>query len=74
MSYKFSVVLEKDDNGYFAYCPELEGCYSQGKNYEEAIKNFREAIELYIETMSVDEIKQSVSKEVINTTIEVKVA
>lgn len=74
MSYKFSVVLEKDDNGYFAYCPELEGCYSQGKNYEEAIKNIREAIELYIETMSVDEIKQSVSKEVINTTIEVKVA
>ncbi len=26
MSLKISVVIEKDDNGYFAFCPELEGC------------------------------------------------
>ena len=28
--YKVSVVIEKDEDGYFAYCPELQGCYTQG--------------------------------------------
>jgi len=52
MSYKVSVVVEKDEAGYYAYSPELAGCQSQGNSYEEVIKNIREAIELYIETMS----------------------
>ncbi len=30
-SYKFSVVFEKDKDGYFAFCPELQGCYTQGE-------------------------------------------
>ncbi len=30
MSYKVGVVIEKDENGYYAFCPELEGCQSQG--------------------------------------------
>jgi len=29
-SYKFSVAVEKDKNGYFAFASELQGCYSQG--------------------------------------------
>lgn len=29
-TYKFSVVIEKDRDGYFAFCPELRGCYTQG--------------------------------------------
>ncbi|HHH84319.1 MAG TPA: type II toxin-antitoxin system HicB family antitoxin, partial [Thermoplasmatales archaeon] len=28
--YRLSIVVEKDDNGYFAFCPELQGCYTQG--------------------------------------------
>ena len=37
MSYKVSIVIEKDEYGYYAYSPELEGCQSQGDSLEEAI-------------------------------------
>jgi predicted RNase H-like HicB family nuclease len=45
----FSVVIERDKEGYFVMCPELQGCYSQGKTYEEALSNIKEAIELHVE-------------------------
>ena len=47
--YKFSVVIEKDIDGYFAFCPELQGCYTQGDTYEEVIGNIRDAIRLHTE-------------------------
>ena len=47
--YSFSVIVERDKDGYFAFCPELQGCYSQGDTYEEAIKNIKDAIRLHIE-------------------------
>ena len=43
------VLVEKDEDGYFAYCPLLQGCYTQGETYEEAIDNLRDAIRLHIE-------------------------
>jgi len=43
------VVVEKDEDGYFAYCPLLQGCYTQGDTYEEALDNLRDAIRLHIE-------------------------
>ena len=46
--YKFSVVIEKDKEGYFAFCPELQGCYTQGDTYEEVLENIRDAIRLHI--------------------------
>jgi predicted RNase H-like HicB family nuclease len=58
MSYKARVVIEKDEYGYYAYCPELEGCQTQGDSLEETINNMKEAIELYLETMSDDEVKR----------------
>jgi predicted RNase H-like HicB family nuclease len=73
MSYKVNVVIEKDEHGYYAYCPELEGCQSQGETFEETLKNIREAVELYLETLSEDEIKASLSKEIVTTSLEVKV-
>lgn len=57
MSYKVNVVIEKDENGYYAYCPELEGCQTQGDSLEEILTNIKEAIELYLETLSEDEIR-----------------
>lgn len=74
MSYKVSVVIEKDEYGYYAYCLELEGCQTQGDSLEEVMSNIKEAIELYLETLSEDEIKASLSKEILTTTLEVKVA
>ena len=36
--HRFTVVIERDEEGYFAFCPELQGCYTQGKTYEEVLK------------------------------------
>jgi len=47
--YKFSVVIERDIDGYFALCPELQGCYTQGDTYEEVLGNIKDAIRLHIE-------------------------
>ena len=47
-SYRFSVVIERDQDGYFAFCPELEGCYTQGDTYEEVLENIRDAIWLHV--------------------------
>ena len=61
--YRFSVVIEKDKDGYFAFTPELQGCYSQGDTYEEAIENIRDAIALHVEDRldSGEEVPQSES-------------
>jgi len=48
-AYKFSVVIERDMDGYFALCPELQGCYTQGDTYEEVLDNIKDAIRLHIE-------------------------
>ena len=47
--YRLSVVVEKDADGYFVFCPELQGCYSQGDTYEEALETIKDAIKLHIE-------------------------
>jgi predicted RNase H-like HicB family nuclease len=74
MSYKVNVVIEKDDHGYYAYAPELEGCQSQGDSYEEALENIREAVELYLETLDEEERTQYLSKEILTTSLEVNLA
>lgn len=48
--YKFTVVVEKDEDGFYvASGPLLQGCYSQGETYEEALENIKDAIRLHIE-------------------------
>jgi predicted RNase H-like HicB family nuclease len=71
--YKVNVIIEKDEYGYYAYCPELEGCQTQGDSFEEVLSNIKEAIKLYLETLSKDEIKAFLSKEILTTSLEVKV-
>jgi len=74
MSYKVSIVVEKDEHGYYAYCPELEGCQTQGESLEEVMANIREAIELYLETLPEEERQDYLSHEIYTTSLEVKVA
>jgi predicted RNase H-like HicB family nuclease len=50
MTRRASVVIEKDEYGFYAWCPELEGCHSQGRTLDEAIAAIREATELYLES------------------------
>jgi len=48
--YKFTVVVERDEDGiYIASVPLLQGCYTQGETYEEALENIKDAIKLHIE-------------------------
>ena len=63
MSYRLTAVIEKDTDGYYAYCPILTGCQSQGDTLEEAQDNIREAIVLYLETLTSDERKSLFDRE-----------
>ena len=74
MKYKVNVIIEKDDFGYYAYCPELEGCQSQGSSFEEVNKNIKEAIELYIETLSTEDKQKYLSHEIFTTSMEINIA
>jgi predicted RNase H-like HicB family nuclease len=48
---ELTIVLEpQEEGGYTAYVPSLPGCISQGKTKADAIKNIKEAIELYLES------------------------
>ncbi len=38
---KASVVIEKDEHGFYAWCPELKGCQSQGNTLEETVANIK---------------------------------
>lgn len=52
---KYTVILEPGEDGYIIVnVPALPGCITQGKTREEALKNAREAIELYIEVLKED--------------------
>ena len=73
MTYKVSVVIEKDEYGYYAYCPELPGCQTQGDNLDEILENIKEAVELYLETLPKDDIADFLSKEILTTSLEVNV-
>lgn len=49
---RYTVILERDPSGILvAHVPALRGCVSQGRNKREAIRNIKEAIGLYIETL-----------------------
>lgn len=74
MKYTVNVIYEKDENGYYVFCPQLAGCQSQGDTFEEARANIQEAIELYLETLSPDEIAERLSHEVITSSLEIAIA
>ena len=74
MSYKINVIIEQDEDGFYAYAPELEGCQTQGDSLDEVYANIREAVELYLETLTPDEIKSTLSKTILTTALEIEVA
>jgi predicted RNase H-like HicB family nuclease len=45
------VIQEGEDKKFVAYCPAIEGCFSQGDSIPDAVRNIREAIELCLEDM-----------------------
>jgi len=54
-TYRFQVVIEQDEDGlYVADVPALQGCHTQGKTFEEALKNIREVILMCVQEMRED--------------------
>jgi len=67
------VVIEKDENGYFAFCPVLQGCYTQGDTYEEALTNIRDVVQLHIEDRLASGEPIPISEMISLTTLEIQV-
>ncbi len=57
---QFTAIIEPEDGGFVALCPELD-IASQGDSIEAARSNLQEALELFFETASPEEIKQRLS-------------
>lgn len=62
---KIKVIIERGEDGYFvASCPALRSCWSQGKTRKAALRNIREAVELYLEpdplTVKADKTREVV--------------
>ena len=70
---QFTAIIEREDKGYVALCPELD-IASQGNTVEEARLNLKEALELFFEAASAEEIRDRLHDEVFVTRVEVRVA
>jgi predicted RNase H-like HicB family nuclease len=72
MKRQLTAIIEREGNGYVAFCPELD-IASQGDSVEGAKANLQEALELFFETASSAEIKDRLHDEVFITRLEVSV-
>jgi len=73
MKYRFPIIIEKDKEGYFANCPAIQGCYTQGDTYDEALANIHDAIELNLEDMIAQKEEIREPQEVTFSSVEVSV-
>ena len=60
MSVKLSMICSKQSNGtYFALCPEIKSCFTQGDTYEQAVTSLKELVEVTIrEELTADEVRE----------------
>lgn len=57
MKYRLTAITEKEGDGYVSLCPELDVA-SQGDTVEQARDNLKEALELFMETASAEEVSR----------------
>lgn len=72
MKYQLTALIERKGDGYVSLCPELD-IASQGNTIEKARANLIEALQLFLETASPQEIKDRLHEEVYVTQLEVAV-
>ena len=72
MQRQLTAIIEREGDGYVSLCPEFD-IASQGSTIEEARENLREALELFFETASPDEVRTRLSEEVYVTQMEVAI-
>lgn len=70
MSRQFTAIIEREDDGFVGTCPELD-IVSQGDTVAEARRNLGEAIKLFLETASPQEVERRLISEVYITQIEI---
>jgi len=70
---QFTAIIEREDDSYVALCPELD-IASQGATVEDARLNLKEAIELFFESASSEEIRERLHDEIFVTRLEIAVA
>ena len=59
------VIIEDETGGYVAFVPALPGCHTQGETIEETIENVKEAIELYLETLTEEEKMEILGRRIV---------
>ncbi len=64
--HRFTVIMEREDNGYVSLCPELD-IASQGDTIEQAKANLIEAVELFLEVASPSEIDHRLKNDIFIT-------
>ena len=69
---QLTAIIEREGDGYVSLCPEVD-IASQGGTIEEARENLQEALELFFETASPEEIQERPLREVYVTHLEVAV-
>ena len=72
MNKRLTAIIQREDDGFVALCPELD-IASQGETIETARDNLRDALELFFECASPDEVQQRLAAEVFVTQVEVVV-
>lgn len=73
MTRRLTAIIEREENGYVSLCPELD-IASQGETIEQARENLREALELFFECASPEEVKTRLHAELYMTQLEVAVS
>jgi len=64
--YEFdTIIVEDEGGGYMAFVPALPGCHTQGDTLQELMENVKEAIELYLETLTEEERKDLLRQRVV---------
>lgn len=69
--YDFPIIIEQDEDGYFAVCLELQGCYSQGQTYEEVVSNIKDAINLHLQDRIAEDEEISTAKSISLSTVHI---
>ena len=68
-SLQLTAVLEREDDGYVAFCPELDVA-SQGDTVAAATANYKEAVELFLEAAPAEELERRYHPQVFVTRFE----
>ena len=72
MQKQLTAIIEREGEGYVSFCPDLD-IASQGETIEDARESLREALELFFEAASAEEIQQRMHEEVYVTRVEVAI-